>query len=230
MNVFIGLLIAAMVGAIIFLSLNTAPQDKRKAYLKKLKDFLEGNLESIEGEDDSYRITFHYKNNEFVYEDIQQHTFGDRVFYQGYLRVNTGTNLVLSFTERERTAMRDSVSSLQDIHSPWKQNIGKVMLPEDLNRFKLFTNEPALAQRLLADEEVVKIFVKFINMDRRAHPVMSLEVLEGIVVLRFYSSGGFRPSLFDLVENYTAIEPYLEIMTYMTGRIRKVKQDIDMLK
>ena len=220
-----------MVGAIVYLSMQTENErDKRKEYLHKLNSIFDGTMEAIEDDENSFRITFTYKKYQFIYEDIQQHGFGDRTFFQGYLRIRTISNLVLSFTERERSGMRDTADSLNDAQSRWKQNAGNIVLPQALNRFKLFTNNFDLARKLLDDEDVERIFVKFVNVDARGHPVMPLEVIDGVVVLKFYSGGAFKPSLYDLIENYTAIEPYLEILSKLTNKINIIKQDVDLLK
>ena len=230
MNILIILAAVIMVGAIIFLTMVSSQRTTRKGYLKNLMAFVEGEMTSIEGAENSFRIQFIYKEKEFIYEDIEEQGFNNALFHSSYLKVRTKSDLNLAFTEKERHRIRDNVSSLKDIHSPWKQNVGKVMLPEELEPFSVYTNNPMLINELMRDEQIIRIFVRFKNVDSRGHPLMSLEIMDGTIILKFHSTAGLRPNLFDLQQNVTLIEDFLEKLVSIVDKVNEIKADQDFSK
>ena len=81
MNIVVGLLIVGIIVAIMFLSRGSSDKkESRKKYLRDLTHFVGGTLESFEGHEDSYRISFLHAGLQFVYEDIKEHGLGERVY------------------------------------------------------------------------------------------------------------------------------------------------------
>lgn len=210
-----------MIGGILYLThLLTQNKNNRDKTLQELADLLEGKLEPMEGFPNSFKIEFTYNGKPFVYEDIED-VLGNQPHYRGFLKYKTSTNLVLSFTEKSRTQMRSNVQSLQDVVSnPWGINqVNDLVSPPDLKEFTIFTNKTPQANTLLAHEGVVKVFARYKNVDVRGHPVMSLEIVEGVLLLRFHSSPELKPNLFDLRNNAASIEPHLDHMRVVIDRL-----------
>ena len=226
MNNLAAIVVVLMIGAIIYLSSGGlgGKRDKRKSYLEEMVKFLEAPLEKIEGEENSYCIKFQYKGREFIYEDIEEAGFKKSVFC-GVLRAKTPFDLNLALTERGRPSMREGITSIQDVTSPWLQNVGKVLTPPELKEFSVFTNNMKAANALLSDGQILKILLRYKNIDSRGHPVMSLEFINGMMALRFHSTGGLVPSLFDLQGNASSIEDYLNKFLVILDKLQKLKDD-----
>lgn len=221
MNIWVILLIVAMIGGIVYLThLLTHNKGGRDRALQELAEFLEGKVEPLEGFPNSFKIEFTHNGKPFVYEDIED-MFGSQPHYHGFLKYKTSTNLVLSFTEKSRTQMRSNIQSLQDVvTNPWgSTNVNDLASPPDLKEFTIFTNKMSQANTLLAHAGVVKVFARYKNVDVRGHPVMSLEIVEGVLLLRFHSSSELKPNLFDLRNNAASIEPHLENMRMVIDRL-----------
>ncbi len=117
-------------------------------------------------------------------------------------------------------AIKDNVQSFSDIRNPWAQNVGKIVVPVALERFIIFSSNIQLANTLLSDERFLTGFVEFKQNDSRGHAVMPfLEFQEGVLILKFHSSGGLQPNLFNFYNNVSSIEGYLEKMIVVAARL-----------
>ncbi len=213
------LLIVGLIVAIGFFSRESPYNENlRKKYLEAMADFLEGRLEKLQRYDNSYKISFFYKEKAFCFEDIEEPGFG-RHTYKGYLKAPTPARLTLSFTEQSRSGMRSQISSLSEIAAGGSQDKGRVDLPKALKEFQVYTNDPENANKLLADAGIVKVFAHFKNMDPRGHPVMSLEIIEGVVTLKFHPAEDLTPNLSGLKSNVSSIEGYLDELIPLIDKI-----------
>jgi hypothetical protein len=122
----------------------------------------------------------------------------------------------MSFTEQTKAMLRSEGHKLQD---GWVDYSGGVKMREPLNIFHLHTNNSEVAKILLNDPEVFNIFKGFINFDSRGHPMMSLEVLDGVITLRFHSQGALEPNLLDLRSNVTTIENYFDRIVTLENKL-----------
>ncbi len=219
MTFVIVLAVIAVIAAIVVLVFLPDTEDKRKKYLTKLTHLVEGQMSLLEGTEDCFRIRFRYQEHDFVFEDIIDKSFQGQAHQQGYLKLKTGTDLVLSFTERERSSLLQSgaVSGIS-----WQKNMGHTRQAKKLRAFGIYTNNQGFVDALMADDEVVNFFAGFKNVDHRGHPFMALEILEGDLVLRLYAEAGYRPSLFDLQNNVSRIEGFLGILLKMHAKIRSI--------
>ncbi len=75
---------------------------KRKRALEKFAEIFGAKRETIEGDEDSFRIIFQYKGHNFVYEDIEEKSINGNPIRKGILRLLplmfTST---LTFNERD---------------------------------------------------------------------------------------------------------------------------------
>jgi len=213
MNFFIGLMSLGIVVLIAAFFFWPDPDEKRKNYLSDLAHLLEGQKEAIGGAGHSSRIRFHYQGEDFIFEHIEEEGFQGKAYHQGYLKVNTKTDLVVSFSEKERAKLLASAKA---------KNAGTTWLPPKLKTLQLYTNHQVWADRLMADQEVVDTLAQFKNVDGRGHPFMAMEILDGVLVLRFYAKEGFKPSLFNLQTNVSRIEEFLDLMVRLVRKIRAI--------
>ncbi|HOY08780.1 MAG TPA: hypothetical protein PLB05_01750 [Candidatus Omnitrophota bacterium] len=222
MNNFIVLGIIGLV-ILIFVKKDTSKSADAKKYLKAMAKFL-GQGQDLQGDDPCpQRIDFMYAGKPFVFEHIEESVSGGKKRHRACLKGETPLPLTLNFSERSRTSIRVSLDSLLDVTNP--QALTHIPLPKGLGDFELITNDRLKAIELLSDERILKTFEAFKNRDAVGHPVMSLEIVEGFVILHFHPPGGLKPSLLNLQLNVSSIEEYIKKilplilkMTEMKGR------------
>ncbi len=213
-------------GVLVYLLKNIST-DKfhRNVYLKNMAHFFEGELSAIAEHENSFRINFKYRGYECLYEDIE--LAGLRPgsgSHLGYLKLKSSKNLTLSFFERSRTQIRSNAQTLDDITNlRWGTLEGQVRLPQSLSEFHAYTNNPDWANRFFDDPKVLKIFVKYKSRDLRGHPLLSLQISEGVVGLEFHSQGYSKPSILVLEHNVTAAESYLQELIFIAQVLEKYK-------
>jgi len=183
-----------------------------KEYLERMAHFFEGEVAAIPDSANSKRITFKYRGYDCLYEDMELPALQKGAELNvAYLKMKAKSHLSLSFTERERTSIRSNAQTLQEVtHSRWGDNRGLIELPKSLEDFHVYTNDPEKAAKFIKNKKVLRSFESYRNRDARGHPLMSLKVTDGTVVLEFHSTGGLTPSLFELRNNVTAGEAYLQ--------------------
>ncbi len=225
MNPLIILLFLGFIVAIIILNSNLFhKQDPRKRYLEALAKYLEGRLEVLTEPENSYRIHFDYEGHSFLYEDLVDLGFQTK-FYKGYIKVPTPRRFTLSFTEKPRSSIKVNVKGLSDFTTLWADDSGPVRLPKELKEFNVFSNDPQKAIKLLEYEDVIEVFAQFKNLDPLGHPVMSLEIVEGVVTLRFHPPGELKPNISDLMNNVSIIDEYLDRLLVVIKRLKSIKDE-----
>jgi len=203
MSVWIIAIIALLVVGIIVLSAQAPPKPKTRAEcLERLNKFLEGQLTPLEGYEQGYKITFHFDGTDFVFEDIEEEGFQEKV-HKAFLKTKTQTNLTITFTESERATIRSNIVKALEITD---KPIEKLAIPKELKRFKVFTNDIEKTNALFGDPRVLDIFVHYANTGLRGEPSMSLKIQDGWIVLEFFSSVTMRPNLFDVMQSPAKIE------------------------
>ncbi len=226
MSPIIIMIVLACVGGIAFLSSDfLTNKDQRKRHLEALVKLLDAKISQIEARPNCYCLEFEYRHQQFSYEDIED-KISDKAQYRGYLKLQTPLDLTLSITERLRTQIRSNSPAFGDVaheEDSWRASI--VQLPASLKEFSAFSNMPDLASRLFADEAVARIFGKYKNRDQRGKPSLSLEIVDGIIFLRFYPPGDLNPSISDLRNNVPLIENFLEDMLIVSACVSRLKED-----
>ncbi len=198
---------------------------QRSDYLRSMAHFFEGQLSAIPENENSFRIQFKYRGYECFYEDIELAGLrAETTSYLGYLKVKSSANLKLTFSEKVRTQIRSNAQSLDEVaNSRWGTLQGQVRLPKELAEFHAYTNNPEWANQFFNDSKMLKVFVKYKNRDSRGHPVLSLQITDGVVALEFHSQGQSKPSLLELEHNVTCAETYLQELI----SIAKVLEGVD---
>ena len=210
----------------IFLFAGRNPEKKRQNALHALAHLLESSVQEMGGYENSFRIPFQYKGRDFIFEDIEEAGFHEQTFSRSLLRMKSSVNLSLGFSESLIKTVKDDLTTIDELRNPWLQNVGKVIVPKELQRFNISSNNNQLASALLGDEDVLKIFEKFKDTDSRGHPVMSLEVVEGDLILKFHTVGGITPSLLNLYNNVSVIEQYLEKLLMVGNKIEQCHAEL----
>lgn len=201
-------------------------KDQRKRHLEALVHLLGAEISPIQGRPNCFRLDFEYRHQKFVYEDIEDKIL-DRAEYRGCLKIQIPMDMTLSFTERLRTQIRSNAPAFgetsQQQQDLWQSN--EVQLPAALKDFSAFSNMPEAASRFFKDEAFVRIFTKYKNRDRRGKPSLALEIVDGIVLLRFYPPGELSPAISDLRNNTSLIENFLEDMLIISACASRFKEE-----
>src|SRR3989338_767917 len=227
--IWIILVVIVLLAGIILLSGSSSPKKQtREQFLRSLAKFVEGDLRAIEGEPDAYGIRFIFEGQSFMYEDVSDRGFARPLFrqegvYKAYLKTKTAGHFTLSFTEEPRstTFVRSDViiaSKIPDEPTPQET---RVHVPPKLKGLNIHTNDVQRANTLLENDKVVSIFSQLKNIDARGCPSMPLRIVDGEVILEFYSSMQKNPSRAALMHHISSMENYLEKFL----RIVKLLQD-----
>lgn len=223
------LIIVVFAAGIVYLSTTTSPKrEPRKHYLGQIAGLFEGALEPLPGSENSFEIRFSYQGQEFRYQDVEIAEFR-QVAHRGYLKMKTPSNLTLRFTERPPATIRVEPKSIEDVGtSMWGKSVEQVRLPKALQEFSVYTNNFFNANKLLADDKITKTIVGYKNRDSRGHPLMSMEISDGEVILEFHPTEDLRPSVLDLHHNPTSIEGYLKELSLLAGALKSLgRQETD---
>lgn len=220
------LVILIVMACVIYFTMN-APVGKiqRQNYLEAMAHLFEGKVEPVLGAEHSCRITFNYRGQECLYEEVEVETSKGTTHF-GYLKIKTPSKLNLSFTERTRTQIRSNAQSLEELAaSMWGSTSEQVKLPKSLQDFHVYTNNPVVANKFMSNEKVLKVFNAYKNRDARGHPLMSLQVVEGVIGLEFHPTGELKPALFELQHNVTAAETYLRELIVLAENLKIIEQE-----
>ncbi len=217
--VIVGIVIALVVG-IVYLSNDMEKKDSRKKHLAELVKLLDAQMEEISGRANSFALHFTYKSVPFIYEDIEDSIF-EKVIYRAFLRVKLPINFNVVFIEEIKSSFRNQPVSL--IKGSSAQETNQIDSPRVFKEFSIFSNRPDVAAALFADDSAVRIFAKFKNKDTRGKPELALDIVDGVLTLKFYPLGQqMEPTVFDLRHNPSLIENYLEDMLVVYRQVKKV--------
>lgn len=233
MNILAIVIIAGMIIGIVLLSRRTGDEKSgRKEYLEALAKFLDVPLEQGEGtagNGDVYRVKFKYEGRDVMFEDVEDRTFEKEIFREGFLKTRTSSQLTLNFTEKAHATIRTNIQNIKDLRHGWAQESRDIVLPKALKEFGVYTNNPLLVKRLVADDRIVNLMKSYKNRDSRGHAVMSLEVIGGEIVLKFHAPGmDLVPNLWDLQDNVTAIEKYLKAQGQLASKIDSLQKEAEL--
>ena len=199
-------IIVGFVLGIIVLSAHAPHKSKTRAeYLEGLSKFLEGQLTPLEGYEQGYKIQFNFEGLDFVFEDIEEEGFQEKV-HKAFMKTKTQTNLTISFTEGARATIRSNIVKASEITD---QPIEKLVIPKELKRFTIFTNNIEETNDLFANPRILRIFIHYANTGARGEPAMALKIQDGLIVLEFFSRVTMRPNLFDVMQSPAKIETEL---------------------
>lgn len=228
-NPLIILIVVIMVGAIIFLSRKSpVDTDSRKRYLAAMAGYFDSKVEDMDEQGQNFRVPFSVAGRDIAFEDYEDRTIATDVFRQGLLKVKTRSRLTLIFTEKSRAKIRTDIKSIEDLKFGWAQVSSELVLPKGLSEFSVFTNQPGLANLLLADSRIVSLFLAFKSQGDRGHPLMALEIKEGEVVLKFHAPGSNqKPNLWDIQGNATSIERHVHDLLPLAEKIDSLQGEID---
>lgn len=199
--------------------------DSRAGYLEKLAEYLEAKVELISSMDNSHRIRFTYEGKYFIFEDVEDVAIQTKIF-KGYLRTTINYPFSLRFTEKPRSTVKMQIGGASAAAaSAWQDTKAVVQLPKDLSEFVVTTNNARIANLLLSDANTLAIFKRLKNVDQYGHPIMSLEILEGTLTLKFHPEGQLKPNLLDLHHNVTRIDKYLDQMIAVFNKAQELRTE-----
>lgn len=218
MTLMVVLLVAGIIVAIMFLSRGSSDkQETREEYLRSLTKFVGGVQEPMEDPEDSYRIFFRHGGVKFTFEDVKEHGLGELVYSRGYIKAPTPFLLSLAFLEKSKSSLISPSSG------------GIVDLPEKLREFIVVTDKPAEVNKLFLLDDVVKVFAKFKDRDPRGHPMGSLEIKNGVLILRLHAPNEvLKPNILGLQCDVCSIEDYLDKMLIVIKGLEEVCESDNM--
>lgn len=223
-TIVLGIVIA--IAVIVYLNMHGGgDKNQRTNYLRQLAKFFDSEVMPIPDAENSFRISFRYRERDWIYEDIEVST-GRGVEHVGTFKLLIPTKLKLSFTERSRTQIRSNVKSLEDVAtSMWGTDAPQVKLPKPLQDFQTHTNNPGVANKLVNDDKVLKILLAYNNRDTRGHPVMSIHIHEGVISLEFHPNPNLKPSILELQHNVTEAEKYLQELKQIGDALQNLEAE-----
>ncbi len=195
----------------------------RRRYLAHLAKFLSGQLNPSLQYPHSFQINFRFEGFDFVYEDIDDRVL-EMITHKGLLKTKIPVDLTLVLIERIRSEIRDNVKSISDVSSFWNRMDDSLPIPEELKEFKVFTNDADKARRVLWDQKVTKVFLKYRMFDSLGKPVMPLDILDGWIILRFHPSREMKPSLVDLQSHVSSIDEHLAQMIILLRKCEEFRK------
>ncbi|MBN1869096.1 MAG: hypothetical protein JW847_00750 [Candidatus Omnitrophica bacterium] len=226
MIILLVLVILLFLGGIILLSAKSSLEMKpREQFLQELSNFLQGTLEPMESDSNekSYRIKFRYKEQDFVYEDLENQGFKDKV-YKAYLKAKTPSKLMLTFAEKEHsTRIRTEIFIASEVSTNNMDEHVQLRVPKYLKDLKIVTNDSAAANKLLEDPKTASVFKRYKNVDNRGYFFLTISIVNGEIVLEFRSIKSCHPNVFDLRSDIHSIDNHLERMIAL---IRKLKEEL----
>ncbi|MEW5894613.1 MAG: hypothetical protein AB1650_02475 [Candidatus Omnitrophota bacterium] len=215
----IGIVIVLIFG-IIYLSSDNEKNDERQRHLKALVKLLEAEMEEIPGRKNSFVLQFTYRKVPFFYEDIEESIF-EKVAHHGFLRMPLPINFNIVFTEDLKNAFRSAHLAPGLVSS----DTNSIESPHGFKEFHIFSNKPKVAEELFNDDAVVRVFSRYKSRDLRGKPQMALEVVDGVLIQKFYSLGHqLEPSIFDLRKNTSKIMDFLEDMLIIYRQVKKISE------
>lgn len=218
------LVVVAFVGGIIWLSGTASHKGpSRMQFLEAVAKFVEGELRPIPGQPDAYRIEFTFEGQPFIYEDVPDRGFRNES-YKGYLKAQTGRPFTLHFIEKtQSTTIKTDVIIASQIPNEPVQGAAKVFLPPKLKGLDIYTNDTAFANVLLAQERIVATFLEFKNVDARGYASIALRILDGTLILEFYSAEHKNPGHRALMRDIPSLENYLERLHFLVSYLKQKK-------
>ena len=226
MNGIIVLVVVLLIGGIILLSGKSPLRKKtRELFLEDLAKNFEGNLEEVDNEmySNSFRIRFQFSGQDFIFEDLEKVGFKDKV-YGAQIKVATPSKFTLSFAGKRRsTKIRTSIFLASEISS---QNVGhnlQLEVPKFLSDFDVYTNDTIIANRIFEFGKTLSVFKQLMNRDSSGYSFMPIEIVNGTIVLEFYSDKTLQPNLSSLYNDVSSFEDYLnKLMTL----VRKLHEEL----
>jgi len=218
--IIIGFVIVSLV--LIFILKGNLPNKirSRDQFLKEIEKFVDGRLEPISDQPNSFRIIFNFEGQEFVYEDLESLGFKDKV-YKTYLKLKTPSKLTLSFTEKKSRNVEKNKVRITSALEEMAQRHTKVHLPKELEKnFNVNTNNAVQTNLLFRDKKAANVFVAFKNFDASGHPFMSLKIISGFIILEFHPSGTLHPRPLSLQISLQSLEEYLDKLLIVAKQLK----------
>ena len=219
MNMIIVVLVIALIAGILYLNNDLNKEDQRKHHLKGLVDLLNAKIEGIPGRENSFALYFQYRGVSFIYEDIEDTIF-EKVVYRAFLRVQLPQKINIVFSEDKRAIF--GANAQQGETEAVLYGAQQIGSPRGFQEYSIFSDDPDLAKKLFADDGGLRTFSKFKMKDSRGKPEMAIDIIDGVLTLKFYPLGqGLKPTVFSLRNNISLITNYLEDLLVIYRKVKK---------
>ena len=218
------LLLLLLIGgaAVAYTLMTTDPKQKRQQFLKRFGGLVGAQPQPLAGHENSYLFRFTFEGREYVFEDIEEPGLGQPT-YSGVLKTATPVRLTLTFMEKTRSSIRSNITSVEEITDTWGHTKKRIHLPKTLDEFAAFCDDVERGSRLMRQETVVREFAKYKAMDNRGVPVESLEIIDGVVALRYHNRPELKPSLMALYHAPQIIENHLRSLNVVARELENLR-------
>lgn len=220
------LIVVILLAGIIVLSGSPLRTKTRQEFLRDLERFLEGRLEAVKDQPDSFRIRFTFAGETFFYEDVSEKGFRVEA-YKAYLKVPTSSRFTFSFIEKQPvTTIKSEVliaSKIPDEPPPAGEM--KVAVPEKLKGLDVHTNNPRFANEFLKDGRIVTILAALKNADTRGYSSVPFRIIDGVVILEFSAIAGRNPCRANLLRSISSIDEYLEKLLKIVKILKALEEE-----
>ncbi len=184
----------------------------RKDLLDDLTKLVDGVMEPIEGFENSFRIRFDFEGHDFYYEDFETQGFNEKVF-KSYLKTDTKENFTLVFGEKHGKKLLNHTGDKAQAY---------IKIPDALKDFGVDSNKPKVAEELLQNAKVVKLFKSYRNVDARGRAFIPLKYASGTIVLEFDHTGKFNPKPLQYATEAVTIEGFLDQLILLKEALESV--------
>ncbi|MCA9399836.1 MAG: hypothetical protein KC618_08805 [Candidatus Omnitrophica bacterium] len=214
--VVIGLVVA---GVLLFSGGGSPVKKSPATFLEDIRKYTDGTLQSQKGRQ---QVCFRFDGQDFVFEVARESGFKGDVD-QYYLKAVTAGHFSLNFTEKRRKKIvTQDLFMASEVPEDIQAERKELHMPKELKDFDVITSNKAWAQELLEDAKIVRILRRYVVMDGQGRPTVSLNVIEGCLVLRFYHSGPLQPDITDLQKNVPAIEGYAQELLVLIEKLNRL--------
>lgn len=203
--VIILIVIVFAAGIFLFTQASGVSSKTREEYLAEMANYLEGVLEPMEGQKESYQIKFKFDGFDVVYEDHILPGFRSPV-NRAHIKIKQSGTLVLTF--HERTQSQKIVSGkISMIHKvDVNEQRQSLKIPEKFKGFAIHTNNIERMNKIFSDQKFMAVLSKFKNTDSRGYLFMAVRLLDGEITLDLHNENRYYPSLLVIRKNLHLME------------------------
>ncbi|MBF0385160.1 MAG: hypothetical protein HQL27_04745 [Candidatus Omnitrophica bacterium] len=221
----IAIAVVLALAGIIFLSKFSKMQEKtREQVLEDLAKSLESKCEVAAEAQNSYRINFVFEGKNFIYEDFERASFREKI-YKGFLKCRLKQDFIMNFSEKQKDGIIRTSTFTRATLDKASNNANEreiLRIPKSFSAFNIYSNNVALANRIMEDKKSLKVLLNFKGVDNRGMSYMPLRFLDNFLVLEFDSSPNKHPNIKTLYRDVHSIEQQLVQLVKLIEVVERV--------
>ncbi|MBF0522094.1 MAG: hypothetical protein HQL24_03440 [Candidatus Omnitrophica bacterium] len=209
--------------AIIWINSHSQKPETSLEFMKRVEKLTEGKSEPILGEENAQRIRFSFEGEEFLFEYFLIKGLEQEV-EKAFLKIETQVPLTIQSTEKKQrsvmtqSSMPGAVKNSQ-ASMPYAESLH---VPPSLRDLEIYTNKPALVNKLFDDRKVVRVLDSFKNTNAQGFTFLSLKVLTGTIILEFSPLKSGHPNLLVFKRDIHSLENYADQLLLLARKIKSL--------